>query len=128
MIVYFFQFFLDIQIKINRIKHESMNKFLSLLFVTVFFSIFATNSHAQDRHFGMKGGAAAYQLTSEFNGLGSTSDPKTGFAAGIFGDFPINKILSIQPEIVFVQKGGEESNGSIGTSSITLNYVDVPLL
>lgn len=105
-----------------------MKNLLSVLFIAAIFLTVVTNSNAQDRHFGIKGGAAAYQLTSEFGGASSTSDPKTGFAAGIFGDFPINRILSIQPEVVFVQKGGEESSESIGTSSVTLNYVDVPLL
>lgn len=105
-----------------------MEKLLSTIFIAVCFLIVVTNSYAQDRHFGIKGGAAAYQMTSEFGGVTSSSDPKVGFEAGIFGDFPINRILSIQPEVVFVQKGGEESSGSFGASSVTLNYVDVPLL
>ncbi|MDX1640470.1 MAG: porin family protein [Balneolaceae bacterium] len=105
-----------------------MNKILLSAILTAFVLIFTANIHAQDRHFGIKGGGAAYQMTSEFGGVSSTSEPKVGFAAGIYGDFPINRILSIQPEVVFVQKGGEESNSSVGTSSITLNYVDVPLL
>lgn len=105
-----------------------MRKLLSTIFVAVCFLIVATNSNAQEKHFGIKGGAAAYQMTSEVGGVSNTSDPKIGFEAGIFGDFPINRILSIQPEVVFVQKGGEEASESIGTSSVTLNYVDVPLL
>lgn len=50
------------------------------------------------------------------------------FEAGIFGEFPINRLLAIQPEVVFVQKGGEETSQSLGSSSVTLNYIDVPLL
>lgn len=82
-----------------------MKKKLIPLTITLFTLIFTVTLYAQDRHFGIKGGAAAYQMTSEFGGASSTSDPNTGFEAGIFGDFPINKILSIQPEVVFVQKG-----------------------
>lgn len=98
---------------------------LSIIFILLFS---LTQLHAQERSFGIKGGAAAYQITSEFGDASSTSDRKIGFEAGIFGDFPISRIFSIQPEAVFVQKGGEESDDVFGTSSLTLNYVDVPLL
>lgn len=105
-----------------------MKRIVLFIAVTVALLSYSTNIYSQDRHFGIKGGVAAYQLTSEVGGTSSTSDPKTAFGAGIFGDFPINRIVSIQPEVVFVQKGGEESSETIGTSSVTLNYVDVPLL
>lgn len=105
-----------------------MKKLISSILTICILLIFAMGLQAQERHFGIKGGAAAYQLTSDFGGASSTSDPKTAFEAGIFGEFPINRILSIQPEVVFVQKGGEESSETLGNSSITLNYVDVPLL
>jgi hypothetical protein len=87
-----------------------------------------TNLQAQERGFGIKGGAAGYQLTSDIGGNSATSDRKIGIEAGIFGEFPINRLLSIQPEVVLVQKGGEETSQSFGNSSLTLNYVDVPLL
>lgn len=96
------------------------------IIIILLFSV--TQLYAQDRSFGIKGGAAAYQITTEFGNSSSTSDRKIGFEAGIFGDFPISRIFSIQPEAVFVQKGGEESGDVLGTSSLTLNYVDVPLL
>jgi hypothetical protein len=98
---------------------------LSIIFILL---LSVTPLHAQDSSFGIKGGAAAYQITSEFGDASSTSDRKIGFEAGIFGDFPINRLLSIQPEAVFVQKGGEEASEQFGNSSITLNYIDVPLL
>lgn len=96
------------------------------IFLLLLFSI--TELHAQESSFGIKGGASAYQITSEFGDISSTSDRKIGFEAGIFADFPINRLLSIQPEAVFSQKGGEETSQSLGNSSITLNYIDVPLL
>lgn len=105
-----------------------MKKLISVVFTAALFLVIVMNSNAQDRHFGIKGGVTAYQLSSEFGEASATSDPKTGFAAGIFGEFPINKVLSIQPEVIFVQKGGEDSEGSNVTSSLTLSYVDVPLL
>lgn len=96
------------------------------IFLLLLFSI--TELHAQESSFGVKGGATAYNLTSEFGEFESTTDRKIGFEAGIFGDFPISEILSIQAEAVYVQKGGEESDDTFGSSSATLSYVDVPLL
>lgn len=105
-----------------------MKKILSTIFFALLFIITTNYSFAQDRSFGIKGGVAAYQLVNEVRDASSTSDPIVAFEAGIFGDFPINRILSIQPEVVFVQKGGEESDDALGTSSATLSYVDVPLI
>lgn len=107
-----------------------MKKALSSALLTLFSLILTINAAAQERHYGIKGGAGAYEISSEIGDMSATSDPKIGFEAGIFGDFPINEILSIQPEVVFVQKGGEneDSNDFSGTPSVTLNYVDVPLL
>lgn len=105
-----------------------MKKLLLPITILLSLSMSINTLQAQERSFGIKGGAAAYQITSEFGDASSTSDRKIGFEAGIFGDFPINRFLSIQPEAVFSQKGGEETSEQFGNSSITLNYVDVPLL
>lgn len=105
-----------------------MKKSFVLIVSTLFLSMLFNQMQAQDRSLGIKGGAAGYQLTSEVGDISATSDRKIGFEAGIFGEFPINRLLSIQPEAVFVQKGGEETSQSLGNSSVTLNYVDVPLL
>lgn len=105
-----------------------MNKLLLPITIILFLSMSIDKSQAQERSFGIKGGAAGYQLTSELGDFSSTSDRKIAFEAGIFGEFPINRLLAIQPEVVFVQKGGEETSQSLGSSSVTLNYIDVPLL
>lgn len=105
-----------------------MNKPLLTLTISIFLVLSFIDLQAQDRSFGIKGGAAGYQLTSEFGDVSATSDRKIGVEAGIFGEFPINRLLSVQPEIVLVQKGGEENSQLSGASSLTLNYLDVPLL
>lgn len=105
-----------------------MKKILSIVLLIAFLSISAKESKAQNGKFGIKGGATAYSLTTEFGDFEATTDRKIGFEAGIFGDFPISEILSIQAEAVYVQKGGEESDDTFGNSSATLSYVDVPLL
>lgn len=105
-----------------------MKKILFIVLLIGFLSVSVNESYAQESHFGIKGGAAAYQLTSEFGDFETTTDRKIGFEAGIFGDFAISNIFSIQAEAVYVQKGGEESVDTFGNSSSTLSYVDVPLL
>lgn len=59
------------------------------------------------------------------------ADPKIGFAAGAFLQFPIGSFLGFQPEVMFSQRGFRGS-GSILFSEYTFvrtaNYIDVPLL
>lgn len=105
-----------------------MKNLLLPITITLFLLTSITKLQAQDRSFGIKGGAAAYQISSDFGGVTSTSDPKIGFEAGFFGDFRISDILSIQLEAVYVRKGGEENDETLGAGSATLSYVDVPLL
>lgn len=105
-----------------------MKKIACIILSFGYFLISVNNSDAQDRRFGIKGGATAYNLTTEFGNFESTTDRKIGFEAGVFGDFPISEIFSIQLEAVYTQKGGEGGDEVFGTTSITLSYVDVPLL
>jgi outer membrane immunogenic protein len=87
----------------------------------------------------------AHSLASEmnmqegFSGFNFDSKSRTGFSMGFFYDFPINKSLSIQPEISYSQKGAKFSgNGrfndyynSYSVKSdvvMRLEYIDVVVL
>ena len=78
--------------------------------------------------YGLKGG---YNLAT-FSGTDSKGSAyKSGFAAGGFLNFPVADIVSIQPELLYSQKGASISNfqGSGSTTfKSTLGYVDVPIL
>lgn len=52
---------------------------------------------------------------------------KSGFMAGVFLVRPIAEHLDIQPELIFTQKGAVAS-GSGAELSVTLNYVELPVL
>lgn len=55
----------------------------------------------------------------------------TSFNAGVFANFPLTKMLSIQPEFGFSRKGSEQTYDNLlasGTAKFKLNYVEVPLL
>jgi hypothetical protein len=89
------------------------------------------NNDLRDKlQFGLKAGANVSNIfdskDQEFN-----ADFKVGFAAGAFLSVPIGKIIGIQPEILFSQKGYKAS-GTVLTIPYefthTTTYVDVPLL
>jgi hypothetical protein len=80
--------------------------------------------------FGVKAGA---NLSNVYNSKGAqfNSDPKIGFAGGVFLAIPIGKYLGVQPEILFSQKGFQATGNILGSSyslTRTTEYIDVPLL
>jgi hypothetical protein len=89
-----------------------------------------SNDLREKLQFGVKAGANfsnVYDTKDQvFN-----ADYKVGFAAGVFVSIPLGKIIGIQPEMLFSQKGYRAS----GTLLIadyefthTVNYIDIPLL
>ena len=108
------------------------------------FAFTAIELSAQETRFGLKGGATFYKGTIEV-GLGgfnieATSDAELGFAGGIFAEFPLNDFISIQPEVLYMQKNSKESDDFFDTgfddfddfddesATTNLSYIDVPLL
>jgi hypothetical protein len=90
---------------------------------------FASAANAQTGiKYGVKGGFNG----STFSGTDSKgSEYKAGFAAGVFANFGINDQFSIQPEVLFSQKGAsvDDFQGVSGnTFKSTLSYIDVPIL
>lgn len=59
------------------------------------------------------------------------ADPKIGFVGGIFVSIPIlDKIIGIQPELLFSQKGFSASGTVLGANvnfTRTTNYLDIPI-
>lgn len=55
----------------------------------------------------------------------------TSFNAGVFANFPVGDILSLQPEILYSRKGAKliyDNDFGTGTSEFKLNYIEVPVL
>ncbi|WP_210521938.1 porin family protein [Hymenobacter terricola] len=86
-------------------------------------------AHAQTGvKYGIKGG---YNLAT-FSGTDSNgSKYKSGFAAGGFLNFGVSDMFSIQPELLYSQKGASidkfQGNGTT-TFKSTLGYLDVPIM
>lgn len=59
------------------------------------------------------------------------ADPKLGFVGGVFVSIPLlNKIIGLQPEVLFSQKGFSVSGTILGSNvsfTRTTDYIDVPI-
>lgn len=63
-------------------------------------------------------------------GADFVADPKTGFMAGAWLSIPVGRLLGVQPELLFSQKGFSSSgriNGDRYTLERTTNWLDIPL-
>lgn len=77
---------------------------------------------------GIKGGV---NLSNYYVHDVSDQDLKTAFHIGVFFKSPINDQVSLQPEILFSQKGSTlhyNNAFASGTMDLTTNYIDVPIL
>ncbi len=105
----------------------------NLLFIlTIACSLVLTT--AAQAQIGIKGGVTLSNLAQKaFEDEGSDFEENStvGFQAGIFAELPIGEVFAIQPELLFIQKGGK-SEFNIGNSSYErnfhYNYIEVPVL
>ena len=93
--------------------------------IVLFCGFFAINSHAQN--FG--GGLIAGISTSQVSGDQLGGFNKAGFLVGAFTNKSISPLLSIQMEMIFIQKGSNNPKMNENSiSDINLSYVEIPLL
>lgn len=91
-------------------------------------------------HLGAKGGVNFANLSFDTDS-DELQDSRTGLAVGAFVTIPVNRFLSIQPEVLYMEKGDEQdfSNELVdlgdgvpvlfsGTLGIELANVEVPVL
>ena len=96
-------------------------------------SSFAQESNGDDARekfqFGLKVGAN-YSNVYDSEGEDFNTDGKLGLAGGAFLAIPIGKILGIQPEVLFSQKGFHGKGRILGGGydfTRTSNFLDIPL-
>ncbi len=99
-------------------------------------AVLASAAGAANAQTGIKLGIKGGFNGSTFSGTNSKgSEYKAGFAAGVFANFGITDNFSIQPEVLYSQKGasiddvtvnGVQLNGT--TFKQTLGYLDVPIM
>jgi hypothetical protein len=83
----------------------------------------ASAAQAQSVHFGLKAGASLTNVTKS----GDDAANKFGFNGGVLANFAVNDMFSIQPEVLYSNKGFKAKNGS-NNERLALNYIDVPVL
>lgn len=101
----------------------------ALTLITII-AITATTS-AQIR-FGIKGGLNLANQSVKYFIAGASSplspDIRVGFHAGVLLDVPLSKHISIQPNLLFSQKGFKLSSNTTGTFHTgTYNYIELPV-
>jgi hypothetical protein len=79
---------------------------------------------------GIKGGLN-YSNVYDSKGEEFNSDPKFGFAGGVFVAIPIGKFLGVQPEVLYSQKGFKATGRILNSTydvTRTTSYIDIPIL
>jgi hypothetical protein len=80
----------------------------------------------QDLQVGVRAGIVVSTLSVD-DETDAPFDNRVGLAAGGFLDLPIGGRLSVQPEVLFVQKGATFDDAA-GEGRITLDMLDIPVL
>lgn len=86
----------------------------------------AAGSLAFGQQFGVKAGANFASLSDDGD---FTNKSKTGFYAGVFMNAPLGENFSIQPEILYSDKGAKTTIANNAASYTTnLGYISVPVM
>ena len=93
--------------------------------------IFAAPAAAAKTSFGIKAGINMSNAAGTPEGWDESLEWKTGITAGAFVNFAINKNFSLQPELLYTQKGFGSSllDGIFDVDlKVSLDYFELPLL
>lgn len=99
-----------------------------LLFVVIAAISFATANAQGQLQFGLKGGLNLSNITvsNGFDGYSYSTLPN--FNAGVFLKIPVVRFFSVQPEFLYSAQGFKANDGSGGTYSEHVNYLNIPIL
>jgi hypothetical protein len=81
--------------------------------------------------FGVKGGANIANVNGNFSERISDWKNTVGFCGGIFIEFNLGRLLTLQPEVLYTMKGAEATidDGTItGTGKLAFDYLEIPIL
>lgn len=97
---------------------------LIALVITHFFS------QAQNIRYGFTGGLVIANYDFKTDNVSDKGKPKTCITAGVVVEVPINKKITFQPSVNFVQKGTKHEETFVGhteKTSIGVNSIEVPM-
>ncbi|MDQ4141008.1 MAG: PorT family protein [Bacteroidota bacterium] len=95
------------------------------LFFLVFSLFLFSTTQAQNLDIGLKAGGNLASLRQ--TGTNNDISYKLKFQGGLLFNFGLWSFISVQPELVYSQKGFEYKNASVSAEGKT-HYIDVPLL
>lgn len=104
-------------------------------FVLISFVLLTTasaSSYAQKLHFGLVAGANMYKTT----GRSFDEKFKPSFSAGVYGEYTINRLMAIQPELLWNQMRTRTDQDfsqiypgvGVADADVYLNYISLPVL
>lgn len=105
-------------------------------FVLISFVLLTTvtaTTNAQKLHLGVVAGANMYNVT----GRSFTEKFHTGFSAGVYGEYTINRLMAIQPELLWNQVRAKTDGdfnqiygtyGGVSDADVYLNYISLPVM
>jgi len=74
-----------------------------------------------------KAGVSLASTASKTDGESEDIKMKTGFTFGVAAPISISEQFSVQPELLYVQKGGKLKSDGV-TASATFNYLEIPVM
>lgn len=103
-------------------KLEYMKKLLLFIVLSII-TVNATN--AQDFRFGAKAGLNLSTFTGDaFTGF----DTRASFHIGALVELPLSEKFSIQPELLYSEKGSDLDDFFLFQFKANLNYIDIPVM
>jgi len=107
-------------------------KYLYTLLLVVFVSAQHVQAQSPLTAFGGKGGVTFGHFTGEDAELPvADKEMRLGFTAGAFATIGVHPIISIQPEVIYTQKGQTYTAGTdalSGTWNVQADYLEIPVL
>lgn len=96
-----------------------------LLSLLLLLSVAVTSATAQmnQPQIGLRVGGNLAQLRGESSFGDDATDRKLGFTVGTFAEMPLTGSFSLQPELLYTQKGGTEED-----VDFNLDYLELPVL
>ena len=95
-----------------------------IIFIIAIYCIFQNNSRAQEFNAGILTGLSTSQVSGD--NLGGFN--KAGLILGGFVNRDINSLLSLQIEMMFVQKGSSNPKPENLLGEIHLDYIEIPII
>ncbi len=108
----------------------------SFAFLLILLAVFVTEAAAQVQpQLGLRAGGALAQLRGKSAFGEDATDRKLGFMVGAFAEVPVARNLAVQPELLYVRKGGaidesfvDDEAGARFESDFNLHYLELPVL